>query len=353
MVCDRLHLQRIKQRFTFAAKIIIHKKQIKTMALIQCPECDTEISDTAQSCPKCGYPIKKKKTEKNTSPAKMATLPKEKQQGKVTFIVGTSYTIYNIVNVKVDGKKVLHINYPGEYELYFYTPCELHIKWPFDFNKASVVPVHPGEHTVIYCEFPFSMSVSYEVFEYNESTNTSGQVVIDTVISTPAPSEHSHSVGEMKDAIITFLKNLVRTIKENSRVRYSLIGLIAVFVISGISHNILTGNASAGRSYERNVYSNSSSRSRGGKSSANQYAGTWSCPSGTYVFTLDASTMRAHVNMLKEIDYETDWEVVPQGFVLSGPRQGSGFLVTPDGNLYNVKKDGEMWFLGVTLTHKK
>lgn len=27
------------------------------MALVNCPECGNEISDKAQSCPKCGYPI--------------------------------------------------------------------------------------------------------------------------------------------------------------------------------------------------------------------------------------------------------------------------------------------------------
>lgn len=27
------------------------------MALIKCPECGIEVSDKAQSCPKCGYPI--------------------------------------------------------------------------------------------------------------------------------------------------------------------------------------------------------------------------------------------------------------------------------------------------------
>lgn len=27
------------------------------MALIQCPECGREVSDKAQSCPQCGYPI--------------------------------------------------------------------------------------------------------------------------------------------------------------------------------------------------------------------------------------------------------------------------------------------------------
>ena len=28
------------------------------MALIKCPECGTEVSDKAEKCPKCAYPIK-------------------------------------------------------------------------------------------------------------------------------------------------------------------------------------------------------------------------------------------------------------------------------------------------------
>ena len=27
------------------------------MALIKCPECQSEVSDKAKTCPKCGYPI--------------------------------------------------------------------------------------------------------------------------------------------------------------------------------------------------------------------------------------------------------------------------------------------------------
>ena len=27
------------------------------MALIKCPECSKEISDKAESCPQCGYPV--------------------------------------------------------------------------------------------------------------------------------------------------------------------------------------------------------------------------------------------------------------------------------------------------------
>lgn len=30
------------------------------MALIQCPECGTEVSSEAAACPKCGYPLKSK-----------------------------------------------------------------------------------------------------------------------------------------------------------------------------------------------------------------------------------------------------------------------------------------------------
>ncbi len=27
------------------------------MALIKCPECGADVSNVAESCPKCGYPI--------------------------------------------------------------------------------------------------------------------------------------------------------------------------------------------------------------------------------------------------------------------------------------------------------
>lgn len=35
------------------------------MALIQCPECKTEISDKANKCPKCGFPIPQLKGPNN------------------------------------------------------------------------------------------------------------------------------------------------------------------------------------------------------------------------------------------------------------------------------------------------
>lgn len=33
------------------------------MALIRCPECNTEVSNKAENCPNCAFPINKKKEE--------------------------------------------------------------------------------------------------------------------------------------------------------------------------------------------------------------------------------------------------------------------------------------------------
>jgi uncharacterized membrane protein YvbJ len=33
------------------------------MALIKCPECENQISDNAETCPNCGYPINNRKPQ--------------------------------------------------------------------------------------------------------------------------------------------------------------------------------------------------------------------------------------------------------------------------------------------------
>ena len=35
------------------------------MALIKCPECGTEVSDKAEKCPKCAFPINESKNSSN------------------------------------------------------------------------------------------------------------------------------------------------------------------------------------------------------------------------------------------------------------------------------------------------
>lgn len=37
------------------------------MALINCPECQRQVSDSAYSCPQCGYPISGRQEAKQTS----------------------------------------------------------------------------------------------------------------------------------------------------------------------------------------------------------------------------------------------------------------------------------------------
>jgi len=46
------------------------------MALIACPECGKEISDTASSCPNCGAPIAQKNETKSTITTRKLNLQK-------------------------------------------------------------------------------------------------------------------------------------------------------------------------------------------------------------------------------------------------------------------------------------
>ena len=56
------------------------------MALIKCPECGKEISDNAESCPHCGYPINKKEDSKQEEVQK-STEQKEKKPLKKRYLV--------------------------------------------------------------------------------------------------------------------------------------------------------------------------------------------------------------------------------------------------------------------------
>ena len=50
------------------------------MALIKCPECGTDVSDKAEKCPKCAYPLNPKNSitqVKNDSKPEVIVKPKE------------------------------------------------------------------------------------------------------------------------------------------------------------------------------------------------------------------------------------------------------------------------------------
>ena len=62
------------------------------MALIKCPECGKEVSDTAKKCPNCGYVIKKSKFEN----------PKVKKIMLIVIcalvVIGASFFVIKLVN---------------------------------------------------------------------------------------------------------------------------------------------------------------------------------------------------------------------------------------------------------------
>lgn len=63
------------------------------MALILCPDCNTEVSDVAERCPKCGRPIAKKEINK-------------KVKMKIPVIKSTWLGVALDVEVVVDGEVI-------------------------------------------------------------------------------------------------------------------------------------------------------------------------------------------------------------------------------------------------------
>lgn len=57
------------------------------MALIKCPECNHEISDTATTCPNCGYPIKRKQHVDTFKNSTQSFTQKYKKQIVVAIII--------------------------------------------------------------------------------------------------------------------------------------------------------------------------------------------------------------------------------------------------------------------------
>lgn len=61
--------------------------------LIKCPDCSSEVSDKASSCPKCGHPIQAAATQPPASPASTESSPvssappKKSQAGTVAVLI--------------------------------------------------------------------------------------------------------------------------------------------------------------------------------------------------------------------------------------------------------------------------
>ena len=71
------------------------------MTLIRCPECSTQISDKADACPSCGYPIARGGADHpdrpNTSPQSVAVVKAAKSRG-LYIILGLFLGCFGIHN---------------------------------------------------------------------------------------------------------------------------------------------------------------------------------------------------------------------------------------------------------------
>ncbi len=67
------------------------------MALIECPECKKKVSDTAEACPNCGYPINPQ--PKNNNFTELGKVHQSKVFGAVVLILGIAFIILSIIKL--------------------------------------------------------------------------------------------------------------------------------------------------------------------------------------------------------------------------------------------------------------
>jgi len=65
--------------------VILSVKECVGMALVKCPECEKDVSDTVSSCPHCGY---KKELDINSSPL---------GKSKIGFITGPAFLFFALI----------------------------------------------------------------------------------------------------------------------------------------------------------------------------------------------------------------------------------------------------------------
>lgn len=66
------------------------------MALVNCPECNKEISDSAKQCPSCGYEIQKEITR-----SELGEIEKNPAQGMLCIFVGIIAIIFGFLTIGI------------------------------------------------------------------------------------------------------------------------------------------------------------------------------------------------------------------------------------------------------------
>ena len=100
------------------------------MALIKCPECGTEVSDKATSCPKCAYPFKE---IENNSYVEMAFATVQNQ------VFNNGCYVYD-----VNGRELASCKQGETLSFKCTSPMTVQVKMSGCFGKP-MVDVKPGE----------------------------------------------------------------------------------------------------------------------------------------------------------------------------------------------------------------
>ena len=138
------------------------------MALIECPECHQQVSDVAEVCPHCGYPIKnhvKVKQEVVDDRRKIYTDPRDPKnrterdriEGSIhrftrirniflgvaipSLCLGVVLFVVGIVLISTSKNPIQHYNYYSDYYYYEYTTNYLRLSAGIELLILGIVLV--------------------------------------------------------------------------------------------------------------------------------------------------------------------------------------------------------------------
>lgn len=106
------------------------------MAMIKCPECQSEVSDRASACPRCGFPISSIETS-NIVKIKMPSH---------SDVIASKFRIFDVDT----REELLRVEVGGVAELHSQRPLNICITWwntfgKPDFPKNCCSTVYPGK----------------------------------------------------------------------------------------------------------------------------------------------------------------------------------------------------------------
>lgn len=162
------------------------------MSLIKCPECKKEVSDSAESCPHCGYGIKPKPEVKKEE-------PKKSGPGCFTILI---WTVLIIIGILVIGN--IYNSYRNNGTQYSSSTTNDDIK-AYRLSKEAVIKRLKAPGTA---EFPGIIEskdhykeVSYGRFEINswvDSQNSFGAMIRQNYSCTMVKSGGSWSTEDLE-----------------------------------------------------------------------------------------------------------------------------------------------------------